>query len=55
MYDPFSQIVEPTIQTPTTITPTNTSTKLIFGLDEKIVIGIIMGMLILNFLQYMGE
>jgi len=56
VYDPFSQIVEPTIQTSTTITEyLPYQPNLIFGIDEKLVVGIVMGILILNFIQYIME
>ena len=57
VYDPFSQIVEPTTQVQTI---TNTeylpyTPNLIFGIDEKLVVGIVMGILLLNFIQYITE
>jgi len=57
IFDPFSTIVEPQseIQTITNTVYLNETPKLILGIDEKLVIGIIMGILILNFLQYMME
>ena len=56
VYDPFSQIVESTPQTSTTITEYIPYTPhLIFGIDEKLVVGIVIGILILNFIQHITE
>jgi len=52
IFDPFSQIVESTPQASTTITEyLPYKPNLIFGIDDKIIIGVVMGMLILNFIQ----
>jgi len=57
MYDPFSTIIDPKseIQTITNTVYVPEKPKLILGVDEKLVIGVIMGILILNFIQFMEK